>query len=575
MLTIRSINIYQLDVEMHQEFAYFSRTPLEFPLGDEIDVVNAPSEAEYIVSNDPCVNAVIYAPEINFYLARSKDVLAQKIRNVSKLYAIRAVGFDYAQDQDYAQEVGTKLLIVTEDLEKEALKETLSAEGYSVVTLLPSMILDVNGHIGDLAVVLKKDDAILELNCDQILWWNAPNFAMKQSGVYDPSLLGEETALKKMRANTGTYRYKNFINYDSSICQYHERREEVCGKCAEVCPTVAILKEDETKHLVFSHIDCHGCGGCISVCPSGALDYTQMPRRAFSYMSEYYEGTIPLIIPQKMDLESITIPLEENVLPMMIEGEKYLHEAHMLNLLQTCGNPIVFYTDFISKGTGDVIRIINEIFERKYAKKAIFVCQNVQELSHAFETMQALPECRYGINEEGLRKREIFSARLAHLVGDEDLGTVRTGEHVHYGDIRIDAEKCTLCLSCVGACNVRALTAHPEDNSLRFNASICTNCGYCEATCPEKECLSVIKDELRLSPTWFSQRIMAQDELFKCAECGKEFATAKAIRKIAAIMTPLFLGDPVKLKTLYCCPDCKAKVIFRASVEANVNETVG
>lgn len=174
--------------------------------------------------------------------------------------------------------------------------------------------------------------------------------------------------VEKMRANTGTYRYKNFINYDSSICQYHERREEVCGKCAEVCPTVAILKEDETKHLVFSHIDCHGCGGCISVCPSGALDYTQMPRRAFSYMSEYYEGTIPLIIPQKMDLDSITIPLEENVLPMMIEGEKYLHEAHMLNLLQTCGNPIVFYTDFISKGTGDVIRIINEIFERKYAK---------------------------------------------------------------------------------------------------------------------------------------------------------------------------------------------------------------
>ncbi len=75
MLTIRSINIYQLDVEMHQEFAYFSTTPLDFPLGDEIDVVNASTEAEYIVSNDPCVNAVIYAPEIYFYLTRSKTSL--------------------------------------------------------------------------------------------------------------------------------------------------------------------------------------------------------------------------------------------------------------------------------------------------------------------------------------------------------------------------------------------------------------------------------------------------------------------------------------------------------------------
>lgn len=433
--------------------------------------------------------------------------------------------------------------------------------------LSPSMILDVDGHIGALKVVLKKEGELFDVECDQILWWDAPKFATKQSGTYDPTLLGEEGALAKLYANTGEYRYKNFVSYDSSICQYHERREEICGKCAEVCPTVAILKEDETKHLVFSHIDCHGCGGCVSVCPSGALDYTQMPRIAFAHLSAHYKGLIPLVIPHKMDVGLIDIPLRENVLPLMIEGEKYLHEAHLLNLLQTSGNPIIFYTDFISKGTGDVIRIINEIFEKKYGKKAIYICEDTKSLAEIFETLQSLPECVYGINEEGLRKREIFSARLAHLVGDEDLGVVKTGEHVHYGDIVINEDKCTLCLSCVGACNVRALTAHPEDNSLRFNASICTNCGYCEVTCPEKECLSVIKDEIRLNPSWFSQRMMARDELFACSECGKQFATKKSVEKIAAIMTPLFMGDPIKLKTLYCCADCKPKVMFKAHME--------
>lgn len=54
----------------------------------------------------------------------------------------------------------------------------------------------------------------------------------------------------------------------------------------------------------------------------------------------------------------------------MIEGEKYLHEAHLLNLLQTSGNRVIFYTDFISKGTGDVIRILNEILE-KFIKKQL------------------------------------------------------------------------------------------------------------------------------------------------------------------------------------------------------------
>jgi ferredoxin len=552
---------------MQKEYVFYDTVGIDFPLSDAIEHVKSPCSGDFLVSNDPSAEAIIYAPEINFYLQHSLDSIAQKISNVTKFYEIRALGFDFAQDMDYAQEVGAKVLIATDDANHEALKAELVNETFTVILLSPSMILDVNGHIGALHVTLKKEGELLDLECDQIIWWDAPQFAMKQSGVYDPSLIGLEGALKKLRDNRGEYRYKNYINYDSSICQYHERREEVCGKCAEVCPTVAILKEDETKHLEFSHIDCHGCGGCISVCPSGALDYTQMPRSAFSHVSEYFKGSTALIIPHKMDLSLIDAPLRSGVLPLMIEGEKFLHEAHLLNLLQTSGNPVIFYTDFISKGTGDVIRILNEIFEKKYHKKAIYVCEDSADLARIFENLESFPECMYGINEDGLRKREIFSARLSHLVDGEDLGVVKTGEHVHYGDIVIDESKCTLCLSCVGACNVRALTAHPEDNSLRFNASICTNCGYCEVTCPEKECLTVIKDEISLKPSWFSQRVMAKDSLFACIECGKEFATVKSVEKIAAIMTPLFMGDPVKLKTLYCCADCKPKVIFAASVE--------
>lgn len=555
---------------MQKEYVFYSPQALDFPLSEEIEIVeNACDEEGYLVSNHPDVKAVIYAPEINYYLMQSQDSIASKINNVSKLYAIRSVAFDFAQDIDYEQAVGKKLLIVTESFEHEALKKELAEEGFLTMLLSPSLILDINGHIGALQVTLKKDDELFDVEADQIIWDGvAPKFAMKQSGVYDVSVLGFEGALKKVRSNEGAYHYKNYISYDPSICQYHERRSEICGKCAEVCPTVAILKEDETKHLAFSHIDCHGCGGCISVCPSGALDYTQMPRPAFAQLSSYFKDAIALIIPHKMDLASMNIPLREGVLPLMIEGEKYLHEAHLLNLLQTSGNPVVFYTDFISKGTGDVIRIINEIFERKYHKKAIYVCEDAQTLSSIFDTLEPIPECKYGINETGLRKREIFSARLAHLVGEDDLGVVKTGEHVHYGDIIINEDKCTLCLSCVGACNVRALTAHPEDNSLRFNASICTNCTYCEVTCPEKDCLTVVRDEMHLKPKWFSQRIMAKDELFACTECGKQFATVKSVQKIAAMMTPLFGNDEVKIRTLYCCAECKPKLMFKAYKEA-------
>lgn len=561
-------NLPSMEIMMKKEYVFYSEKGLDFPLNEEIDVVSIPNDSDYLISNDEAVGAVIYAPEINFYLQYSCENIAQKIANISKLYAIRAITFDYAQDMDYEQEVGKKLLIVTDDVKYEMLKEELIKEGFAVLVLTPSMIVDVNGHIGALHVSLLKEGEVYEVDADQIIWWDAPSFAAEHSGVYDPNLITLEVALKKLRANEGVYHYKNFINYDPSICQYHERRQEICGKCAEVCPTVAILKEDETKHLVFSHIDCHGCGGCISLCPSGALDYTQMPRSAFAQLSKYFTDNIALIIPNKMDLAGINIPLKEGVLPLMIEGEKYLHEAHLMNLLQTSGNPVIFYTDFVSKGTKEAIIIINEAFKRKYNKQAIYVCQDTGTLAEIFAKMESLEECKYGINEEGLRKREIFSARLAHLVGQDDLGVIAMGEHIHYGDITIDESKCTLCLSCVGACNVRALTAHPEDNSLRFNPSICTNCSYCEVTCPEKECLSVIKDVMKLNAPWFTQRIMAKDKLFACVECGVEFATVKAVEKIASIMTPLFGGDTVKLKTLYCCSTCKPKVMFMAQMES-------
>lgn len=556
---------------MQKEYLFYNQNALDFPLHEEIEVATAlkQSDEKYLVSNTKETDNYIYAPEINFYLQNSQDDISDKILNVKALYDARATNYDFAQDLDFEVEVGKKLLIVSEK-DESALVNEMNEIGFTSMVIDPYMIKDVYGHIGALKVVIQKnkDEEALEVETDQIVWFNAPEFAMTQSGTFDPNVLGLDEAIFKVKANDGSYKYKNFIKYDSKICQYHERKlEETCGRCADICPTVAILKVDERRHLEFSHVDCHGCGGCISICPSGALEYSQMPRIAFTEICSFYEDKTAFIIPEKMKIENLNIELPQGVLPLAIAGEKFLHEAHFMSLIQTSGNPVVFFTDFISKGTGDVIRIINEIFEKKYGKKAIFVCQNEEEALKVFKKLQPIPECKYGINEEGMAKREVFSARLAHLVGQDDLGTVTTGEFVHYGNIKINEDNCTLCLSCVGACNVRALTAHPEDNTLRFNPSICTNCTYCEVACPEKDCLSVIKDEISLKPEYFVQNIMAKDELFECVECGKKFATVKSVEKIASVMKPIFAGDENKIKSLYCCADCKPKVTLMAAIQ--------
>ena len=80
-------------------------------------------------------------------------------------------------------------------------------------------------------------------------------------------------------------------------------------------------------------------------------------------MSKFYKDTHPLIIPLKMKMEDLEISIKENVLPFAIEGEKFLDETAFLTLLQMSGSQVIFYSDFLSKGTKDAIRIVNNIYQ--------------------------------------------------------------------------------------------------------------------------------------------------------------------------------------------------------------------
>lgn len=557
-----------------QEYIYYSKNILDFPLSEKILVTNKISDHEqgdFIVSNTHHVKAELIANEIDFYINNSKDSIASKIKNVEKLYELNEIRFDHAQDMSFTQNVSNGVLLVCdENWKKEFLKRIVSSE-FNLFHINEEIIKSISGHIGNLSVIVDDDGKDLELKVDQIIWFDMKEEGKKQSGCFDPLESSIDDTLAIVRENISNYEYRKYLSYDKTICQYHERREEVCGKCVEVCPTVTILKDDENKHLEFSQIDCHGCGGCISVCPSGALDYNPLNRETLYYISKFFENHIPLIIPQKMDIKDLELDLKEGVLPLKIEGEKFLHEATLLTLLQESGSQVVFYTDFLSKGVIDSISILNQVYQAKYQKDAILVAMNETELKKALNKVDFIEGSKYSLNDMELRKRENFAIRLAKIVGNYNLGEITTGPNVHYGKVEVNEANCTLCLSCVGACNVNALFADTKDNTLRLNPSLCTSCGYCEMSCPETDCLTIKRDVIELEPMWFKENILAQDKLFACVECGKEFATTKAIEKIAAAMGPIFASDPDKERTLYCCETCKPKVMMKSYMKSPEN----
>jgi MinD superfamily P-loop ATPase len=551
-----------------QEFIYYNASGLDFPISEQIFVTSNIEETknkDFLISNSKEVDCELTAQEIDFYIKNSQDSLSNKIKNVSKLYEIAATKYDFAQDISYSQEVSNEVLLITSNEEDTDLFiSKAKTEDIELFSIKEEILKSISGHIGNLQVIVDDEGEDVTLNVSQIVWFDAKQMGLNQSGTFDPNLSSIEEVIQTLKQNISSYSYKKFTTYDQNICQYHGRREEICSKCEEVCPTVAITKDDKTKTLGFSQIDCHGCGGCISVCPSGAIDYAPTNKESLFEMSKFYKETHPLIIPEKMNMLSLDIPLKEGVLPFAVEGEKFLHEASLLTLLQISGSQVIFYSDFISKGTGDVIRILNDIYQKKYGKDAVLVAMDIEELELALKEVSFVEDSYFNFNQDTLKKREIFSHRLQKLVGNENLGVVTTGEHVHYGKVEVKEVNCTLCLVCVGACNVGALIADAKDNTLRLNPSLCTSCGYCEVSCPEKDCLTIKRDIIELEPSWFKDSVLAQDTLFACVECGKEFATSKSIAKIAAMMAPIFSSDPVKERSLYCCADCKPKIMMQS-----------
>ena len=82
-----------------QEFIYYNPKGLDFPINDEILVCTNLEEIEnkdFLISNTDEIKSELTANEISFYINNSEDDLANKIKNVSKLYEIAATKYDFA-----------------------------------------------------------------------------------------------------------------------------------------------------------------------------------------------------------------------------------------------------------------------------------------------------------------------------------------------------------------------------------------------------------------------------------------------------------------------------------------------
>ncbi len=138
-----------------------------------------------------------------------------------------------------------------------------------------------------------------------------------------------------------------------------------------------------------------------------------------------------------------------------------------------------------------------------------------------------------------------------------------------YGEVVVDAKKCTLCLACAGACPESALMDGGEAPMLRFLERNCVQCGLCERTCPEGAI--TLSARLLLTPAVRETRTLNETQPFHCVTCGKPFGTKLMVDAMLGRLAghAMFAGDG-SLRRLQMCADCRVVDMMSNKNEASV-----
>ena len=131
-----------------------------------------------------------------------------------------------------------------------------------------------------------------------------------------------------------------------------------------------------------------------------------------------------------------------------------------------------------------------------------------------------------------------------------------------FGQISIDSNSCTMCMSCAAVCPTGSISTEENTPVLNFLEADCVQCGLCEAACPEN---SITREQRFVFDRNVrdEKRVINKDEPFCCIDCGKPFAPTSTVNMMKEKLKghSMFAGDAIK--RLERCEDCRVKDIYR------------
>ena len=424
---------------------------------------------------------------------------------------------------------------------------------------------------------------------------DAPLFTQHQApqGYFAPGNdhVARLKAIAEIATLTGEFEKPKFFNYKANICAHSRNKKTGCTQCIDVCSTKAIAPKSESggnsDHIEVTPQLCLGCGACTTVCPSGALTYvyprvSDLGAKLKTLLRTFHVagGKDPALLlhdeasgAQRIaKLAKHADGLPANVIPVALHHPSSAGLDVWLGAVAYGATGVtVLLTDDIAPRYGDALRaqaaVANTILAALGFQdtKVTFVSdQPVGALHHALwhsaRGLAVRTPATFNLSDD---KRGTLDAVFAHLL--EHAPTPKTvialSKGAPYGEIKVNADKCTMCLACVGACPEGALVDNPEKPELRFIESKCVQCGLCEKTCPEAAI--TLAPQLNLAPEAKKPRVVNVAEIVNCVKCSKPLGTKKMIDgMLSKLAGHSMFSDPKALGRLKMCADCRVVDLY-------------
>jgi ferredoxin len=432
-------------------------------------------------------------------------------------------------------------------------------------------------------------DLVFDLSAQPLLQMPEKPFGYQAPGA-DP--LEQSQAATRLVQMVGEFEKPRYVQYDEKLCAHSRNTKTGCTRCLDVCATDAVRSLGDK---IWAHpFLCMGCGDCATTCPTGALHFafpavadigTRLRKLLSVYRGAGGKDAALLFHNATSGRELIARlarvgkGLPARVLPIEVHGVATIGIDVVLGAIALGASQVYSLLDDTGADEHGALldqqarignAILNGLGYSGTHWQTLRAADAAALQAALWSSQPAATVAEPATFNLSNRKRETLDFAIHHLVQQASVPPeqIALPAGSPFGTLTVDASRCTLCKSCIGACPSSALQDTVDAPKLRFIERNCVQCGLCETTCPE-QAISLVP-RLLVTPAARQPVTLNEAEPFHCVRCGAPFGT----RQMIDVMTgrlgahPMFAG--AALQRIQMCADCRVIDMMESKNEISI-----